>query len=217
MHHAEQLLLFVKDTDIPESSGWPFGPVIKFAAIHESIHPYIVEAAKQRGAEIVYDTLWGQWSINLSTLFPASTSTPSSPAEQENIPTGWRTSKVPEDNLDIVIENSSIKRHKDTLKQLESRCLINEKGEMVAWAFVGIDGSLCSMFVVEEFRGRGLARIVARVLLRAYYKGQKEGGSGWVHAEVGEGNVASECVMKALGAVKSFRTGYAGIDVSTMR
>jgi len=207
-HHAEQLLLFIRSTEIPESSGWPFSSTIKFAAIHESIHAYMVSFAKSRNANIIYDTLWNQWSIDLSSPLLSGSSIP-------GLPEGWRSEKVPEENLEIVIKHSAIKRQKETLRLLESRCLINEKDEMVAWAFIGLDGSLCTMHVLEEYRKRGLATIVAKRLLMKR-KESREEGSGWVHAEVGEGNVASEGVMRTLGAIKSFRTGYAGIDVENL-
>lgn len=171
----------------------------------------LVAAAKRRGARIEYDTIWNLWSINLKVL----TAKP-----LPELPSGWSTCRVPEEKLETVISFSSIKRHKETLRNLPSACLIDESGEMVAWAFVGTDGSLCTMHVLEECRGRGLAKLVARWLLDRYVKGHfgsVDKQSGWCHAEVGEGNRASESVMRSLGATTSWRTGYAGVDVEELQ
>lgn len=220
--HAESLLLFIRDTKIPESSGWPFSTTVKFASVDEAMSVPLVEAARRRGALIEYDTLWGLWSLNLVEFAPGWIGDD----ERLLLPDGWISSRVPEEELSKVIGFSSIKRQKETLGTLPSRCLISEKREMVAWVFLGIDGSLSTLHVLEEFRGRGLAKLVVRILLRDYVREQflKEAGisdyrpkgSGYVHSEVGEGNLGSEGVMRSLGARRIGRTGYAGIDIMKM-
>ncbi|KAA8572412.1 hypothetical protein EYC84_003034 [Monilinia fructicola] len=80
---------------------------------------------------------------------------------------------------------------------------------MVAWAFIGIDGTLATLYVVPSHRGQGLATHIARELILRL--GRKEygdlgflGESGWVHSDVKEGNRGSEGVMRGLGGEKSW-------------
>lgn len=220
--HAETLLHFLRDTQIPESSGWPFSSTLKFASVHESMALPLTAIAKKRNAVIYYESLWGHWMIRLSD-FVASPHNENKGGGGAQ-PSGWTIARVPEDKLEIVIANSSIKRQKTTLMAIPSVCLLDERGEMAAWAFIGLDGSLCTLHVLEDYRGRGLAKLVARELLERYRKGEYfgtlglggENASGWVHAEVGEGNVGSEGVMKSLGATKKWRTGYFGLDIDML-
>ncbi|KAB8201715.1 hypothetical protein BDV34DRAFT_216059 [Aspergillus parasiticus] len=79
-------------------------------------------------------------------------------------------------------------------------------GEMpIAWAFLGIDGSLATLHVEPEYRGQNLALHVSKEAMR---RGMAEGGiwrhcgeegEAWVHANVLESNIASRRVMEKLG------------------
>ncbi|GMG34608.1 hypothetical protein OAory_01098580 [Aspergillus oryzae] len=79
-------------------------------------------------------------------------------------------------------------------------------GEMpIAWAFLGIDGSLATLHVEPEYRGQELALHVSKEAMR---RGMAEGsiwrhcgeeGEAWVHANVSESNIASRRVMEKLG------------------
>lgn len=79
-------------------------------------------------------------------------------------------------------------------------------GEMpIAWAFLGIDGSLATLHVEPEYRGLGLALHVSKEAMR---RGMAEGGIWrdrgeeseiWVHANVLASNTASRRVMEKLG------------------
>ncbi|KAB8213950.1 hypothetical protein BDV33DRAFT_196506 [Aspergillus novoparasiticus] len=79
-------------------------------------------------------------------------------------------------------------------------------GEMpIAWAFLGIDGSLATLHVEPEYRGQKLALHVSKEAMR---RGMAEGGiwrhcgeegEAWVHANVLESNIASRRVMEKLG------------------
>lgn len=99
---------------------------------------------------------------------------------------------------------------------------------MVAWAFVDVDGSLATLFVVPEQRGKGLAKAVAGDLLGKLSRGEFRGisggrngavngddgllpfgqGSGWVHSEVKEGNSRSEKVVEGLGGKRCGMSRY---------
>ncbi|EIT81239.1 hypothetical protein AO1008_11382 [Aspergillus oryzae 100-8] len=75
----------------------------------------------------------------------------------------------------------------------------------IAWAFLGIDGSLATLHVEPEYRGQELALHVSKEAMR---RGMAEGsiwrhcgeeGEAWVHANVSESNIASRRVMEKLG------------------
>lgn len=100
---------------------------------------------------------------------------------------------------------------------LPNVALLDEEGKMAAWGYIGIDGSLATLFAVPEYRGKGLAKYVARALLGGLGRGAfshlgYDGKSGWVHADVKAGNAASEGVMKELGGNVAWESSYVWVD-----
>lgn len=95
----------------------------------------------------------------------------------------------------------------------------------MSWGFVGVDGSLSSLYTREGERGRGLARGVARRLCMALGGGGEEGegegmgfrgmgeGEGWVHADVQVGNEGSGAVMRAVGGREGWEERWVGVDL----
>ncbi|EDN91254.1 predicted protein [Sclerotinia sclerotiorum 1980 UF-70] len=80
---------------------------------------------------------------------------------------------------------------------------------MIAWAFIGIDGTFATLYVQPPYRGQGLASYIARLLVYRLGCGEFRdlgftGESGWVHADVKEGNSGSEGVMRALEGKKGW-------------
>lgn len=75
----------------------------------------------------------------------------------------------------------------------------------IAWVFLGLDGSLATLFVEPEHRGKGIAEALSREVMR---RGMAEGGiwrevgedgEVWVHANVLATNRASRRVLEKLG------------------
>lgn len=94
---------------------------------------------------------------------------------------------------------------------------MDTNGKLAAWAYVGIDGSIATLYVLPDFRGKGLSSIIARELLARLEKGEfadlgYDGKSGWVHADVYDGNTGSEAVMKGLGGSIWWKSSYIWID-----
>ncbi|TGO82721.1 hypothetical protein BPOR_0771g00060 [Botrytis porri] len=92
---------------------------------------------------------------------------------------------------------------------------------MVAWAFVGIDGTLATLYVLPSHRGLGLATYVARELIRRFGIGEFadlgfNGSSGFVHSDVKEGNAGSEGVMRALRGKRSWESSYLWVDCAVV-
>lgn len=125
--------------------------------------------------------------------------------------------RVPEDQLDIVMATSSIPRQAATLLLLPSVGLLNEEGKLVAWGYIGIDGSFATLYVLPNHRGKGLASLVAVDLLGRLARGEFhdmgfDGSSGWTHSDVYVGNKESEGVMKSLGGHVGWESSYIWID-----
>ena len=101
--------------------------------------------------------------------------------------------------------------------QLPNVGLLNQQGRLVAWAYVGIDGSFITLYVLPEYRGKGLATYVAVEMLVRLDRGEFadlgfDGSSGWVHSDVKQGNGGSEGVMMSLGGKVGWVSSYVWVD-----
>ncbi|KFY09039.1 hypothetical protein V492_05681 [Pseudogymnoascus sp. VKM F-4246] len=203
--HAKAVFAFFRNTPVPDAPGWPFLPLLKFACIHTYLADALAGIANPFNS-VQRDTNWTHFNIPLAGPH-------SSP-----LPEGFKIAPVPTEQLRLVIETSEIPREAATLRALPSVAVLAESGEMVAWAFVYVDGSLATLYVVPEQRGKGLAKAVAGELLGKLGRGEfrdisgvhgtvggDDGllpfgqGTGWVHSEVKEGNRRSEKVVEGLG------------------
>lgn len=125
--------------------------------------------------------------------------------------------RVPENQLDLVISTSSIPRQASTLMLLPNVGLLDRHGNLTAWGYIGIDGSFATLYVLPEYRGKGLAISVAVELLGRLDGGEFtdlgfDGRSGFVHSDVYAGNEGSEGVMKSLGGKVMWESSYIWID-----
>lgn len=207
--HGKALLLFLKDLSIPEAPGWPFSPILKFACLHEHLTSTLQQIGQPIHA-VTRQTEWNCWLVNTSTIESLS-------ACEKTLPEGYTITRVPDDQLDIVISTSSIPRQPSTYKLLPSIGVLNTEGKLIAWGYIGIDGSFATLYVLPDFRGKGLSSIIGRELLSCLNKGKFsdigfDGMSGWAHADVYDGNSGSEAVMKSLRGVIMWKSSYVWID-----
>jgi hypothetical protein len=207
--HLTTAIYFLKTLSVPSAPGWPFSPLLRFACIHESMTLSLHSITASRDA-MPYKTTWNTWVISTSALS-------SSTRDSRSLPAGFTSSRVPQDQLPIVLSTSEIKRQPATYLILPSVGVLNEDGKLVAWGYIGIDGSFATLYVLPEYRGRGLARYVAEQLLGRLARGEFRdlgyaGESGWVHADVKMGNARSEGVMRALGGEVRWGSNYLWVD-----
>ncbi|KFY76771.1 hypothetical protein V499_03684 [Pseudogymnoascus sp. VKM F-103] len=213
--HAKAAIVFLRDTVVPAAPGWPFLPLLKFGCIPTHLADAITCVARPFDA-VKHDTNWTHFNIPLAGPHASS------------LPEGFQIAPVPREQLGLVIATSGIPREAETLQGLPSVAILDEGGEMVAWAFVDVDGSLATLFVVAEQRGKGLAKAVAGELLGKLGRGEFRAisgrgkglvdgddgllpfgqGSGWVHSEVKEGNSRSENVVGGLGGKRCGMSRY---------
>ncbi len=207
--HLEASIYFLKNTSIPEAPGWPFSPILKYACLHERTTAALFSMGSAKDA-VPYISRWNLWILSTSKVSSSS-------KEGRGLPKGYTMGRVPKDQLDIVIATSTIPRQASTLLLLPSVGLLNEEGKLVAWGYIGIDGSFATLYVLLDQRGKGLASRVAVELLSRLERGAFQdlgfdGSSGWVHADVKVGNKESEGVMKSLRGSVVWESSYMWID-----
>lgn len=162
--------------------------------------------------------------------------------KSEELPQGYVYSKPHISELGTVLSRSEIPRTAETLAKLGSvgiRFLgaaaagderpvknlrdVNDK-PLVAWAFLGADGSLTSLHVEVAHRRKGLAKACsARLFSLLAHESEgmgfrsEEGGAGLAHSDVAEDNFESEGVAKALGGRKGWRVRWVGVDLGRVK
>lgn len=207
--HVTASILFLKNISIPEAPGWPFHPHLKFSCVHEKLVAELVPIGEAKDA-VRRNTIWNLWVVDTSSVSSLSKTT-------KALPEGYSIGRVPADQIDAVISTSSIPRQKSTYLGLPSVGMLNAEGLLVAWGYIGPDSSFATLFVQPDFRGMGLAKTVAVELFSQLHAGSFadlgfDGSSGWAHANVHDGNTASEAVMKAVGGKNIYTTSYVWID-----
>jgi hypothetical protein len=210
--HVSSLLTFLKNTIIPEAPGHPFDPSLFMGCFHSRITSALVSLPSNDPSRplVTYNTPWNHFII--STRTPSLLQSGPVPP-----PEPFTVTRVLPSHFPLVISTSSIPRSAANLVLQPSLGLLTPEGSLVAWAFIGIDGTLATLYVMPEYRGKGLATYVARELVRKLGKGEfadmgYSGDSGFVHGDVFEGNTASERVMKALEGKIAAEVSYMRVD-----
>ncbi|PMD65102.1 uncharacterized protein K444DRAFT_520606, partial [Hyaloscypha bicolor E] len=208
-HLEEASIYFFKNTPIPQAPGWPFSPILKYGSLHEHIGSALLNIGSAKDA-VPRITRWNSWIVSTSNVSSSS-------SERRALPGGYTVARVPEDHLEIVIATSTIPRQASTLLLLPSVGLLNEEGRLVAWGYIGIDGSFATLYVLPDHRGKGLASFVAVELLSRLERGEFQdlgfdGNSGWTHSDVKVGNRESKGVMKSVGGSVGWESNYIWID-----
>ncbi|MCJ1380303.1 hypothetical protein MMC17_003406 [Xylographa soralifera] len=95
-----------------------------------------------------------------------------------------------------------------------------EDGQLVAWAFLGPDGSLTSLHVEVEFRGKGLAKLVTRRLFGLLARRERESGfvgvregEEWCQSDVATDNAGSTGVARGLGGEEGWECFWGWVDL----
>jgi hypothetical protein len=179
---------------------YPFPSLLRLATLHE--------ATTIR--DMVSPKYHSQWDAMVFY-------TPSMPESLlEKLPLGYKLGTVPETELETVVSTSHIRRQASTLLELPNTAVFAMSPEgttedLVAWAYLGIDKSLATLFVVPGHRGKGLAKIVILKLLcdlRDGVAGKGKAQSDCCLADVACDNFASLGACKALGARFGWRSSY---------
>ncbi|EED12238.1 GNAT family acetyltransferase, putative [Talaromyces stipitatus ATCC 10500] len=155
-----------------------------------------------------YDTLPYVKYIFAPEIFQTSSNDEN---ESNPLPEGYYygTEGLRPQHVDLVKSRTHIPRERETLLAMPSAVVYrntnNNSAEQtpIAWGFLAFDGSLATLHVEPEHRGKGIAVILSREVMR---RGMASGvyGSdskrlGYAHADVARNNVASRRVMEKVG------------------
>lgn len=113
----------------------------------------------------------------------------------------------------------------------ETEAKAEKPAPLIAWAFLGSDGSLTSLHVEPAHRSKGIGTLVAEAVLRLLSSseggffagglGAKEGSeearlgswAGYAHSDVAVGNEGSAGVARELGGWGGWRVRWVGVEL----
>lgn len=126
-------------------------------------------------------------------------------------------------SYDLVRSRTRIFRSDEILSKMNGVAIYHHhhhgsgREDPVAWAFVSIDGSLATLQVEREHRGKGLAGVLVRETMR---RAMTEGDyarvvrDGYWHSDVEKGNLASQRVMEKGGGRLEWTVAWVVVEVS---
>ena len=133
------------------------------------------------------------------------------------------------DHLQVVMDRTIIPRTMETLASLENIGLFRHRfggdegagDEMpVAWGFLGKDASVTSLHTEDNWRGQGVALILAEELIRksanAFCNGKADDKHREIiygHADVSEKNIGSRRVMEKLHGQIMWKVTWIEVDL----
>ncbi|CAK4031357.1 acetyltransferase like [Lecanosticta acicola] len=133
-----------------------------------------------------------------------------------SLPSGFRWGELDQRHFPLVRSRTMIPRQDRTLAVLRSLAIFPNDSDQqpIAWAFIQLDGSLSTLHVEPEWRGRGLAKMISTKLLVEKMPALWEKGvTEWAHAYVIEGNRASCRVCEAVGGRREWDAYWVRVDL----
>lgn len=112
-------------------------------------------------------------------------------------------------DVPLVKSRTHIVRQEETLLLVPSAGL-RDNGTLIAWAFLGLDGSIWTLHCEEAYRGRGIAKALAARLIRRYNGVFSD--DGWCQADVAATNPASQAVCRSLGGKRTWSSSWNLLD-----
>ncbi len=157
------------------------------------------------------------------------------------LPPGYTFATLRRKELALTMSRTDIPKTEETLAQLGSLAIRynpsaaattspeDGQGELIAWAFIGVDGSLSSLHVEPAHRGKGLAKAVSKRLFaelaadpmkmgfRPVGSGDNGGGEdgslGWAESNVAVENRESAGVARGLGGKEGWEVRWVGVNL----
>ncbi|SPQ18225.1 ce529d9d-79b8-4ec7-bf6d-5b2dd05072ad [Thermothielavioides terrestris] len=159
-------------------------------SLHETVRQGLLArgVAMEKSPSIPAELEWeycGKWLFRVEDL-PA--------ASAEVLPQGMRWDRVRKEDVALVLERTSIKR-----RELKD-------GTPVAWAFMGLDGTIITLHVEEAYRRMGLAKALGCRLMREYL--HEYGNDGWGAADVFVENSGSQAFCRSIGGKLSWTLSW---------
>lgn len=172
-------------------------------------------------------------------LFPPDTYKPSSDKTGDGVanalPPGYRFLDrkgrfgVLPHQFDLVSSRTHIPRSRESLSRMPGVAIYydgtaagsteGDEEMPIAWEFLGVDGSLATLHVEPEHRGRGLAVQISKETMRSrlaeggIFRPQGEKEEAWGYADVATGNAASRRVMEKIGGKMAWTNTWTVIEL----
>jgi len=137
-------------------------------------------------------------------------------SEPKPLPDGFRWGELSREHFGLVRSRTMIPRQERTMALLPSLAIYQDGSTVpIAWAFVGLDGSLTTLHVEPEWRGRGFAKALTTKLFREmmvsfHGKGMPKVAHGYVIV----GNKQSEGMCRSLGGKSDWECYWLRVDLS---
>lgn len=128
-------------------------------------------------------------------------------------------------DFDLVRSRTSIFRSDESLSRMDGvalyHCRHDQRQYPIGWAFISIDGSLSTLHIEPEHRGKGLAvQLAKETMRRAMYAGKsvfadvvRQEEEGYMHVDVIQGNDASRRVMEKIGGKVLWKNAWVVVEL----
>ena len=135
-----------------------------------------------------------------------------------DLPPGLTFGPLERKHLALVRSRTNIPRQERTLAQLPSLGIFPEgEDQPVSWAFIGLDGSLSSLHVEDEWRRMGLAKaLTARLFREKMEQFWELGVRRLAHGYVLVGNEASSRMCESLGGRSNWEVIWVRMDLGSV-
>lgn len=172
----------------------------------------LLGAIHERTSQIIHRLGLHDWAAPNDTYIFSSL--PESLPESKPLPEGLHWSQLQYSDLALVRSRTQIPRQAKTLAILPHFTIRNAEDVPVAWAFVGLDGSLTTLHVEPEYRGKGLAKAITAKLFQEKMDWLWEDGVDKMsHGYVIEGNDASSAVCSSLGGKNGWKAYWIRVNL----
>jgi ribosomal protein S18 acetylase RimI-like enzyme len=133
----------------------------------------------------------------------------------KDLPPGLHWGELTKENFSLVRSRTQIPRQDRTLAVLPNIGIFTESGQLVSWAFVGLDASLTTLHVEAEWRGQGLAKAITTKLFQEKLDMFWEHGMDRLaHGYVIAGNKESEGMCRSLDGKSDWEVYWIRVDLS---
>jgi ribosomal protein S18 acetylase RimI-like enzyme len=141
------------------------------------------------------------------------------PYDEDSLPQALSWGILQREHFALVRSRTQIPRQDCTLAVLPNLAIFSSTtSEPVAWAFVGLDGSLTTLHVESDYRGQGLAKMLTVKLFKENMgRFWEEGIERLAHGYVIEGNKSSEGMCRSLGGTAEWMVYWLRVDLGAVR
>lgn len=131
-----------------------------------------------------------------------------------DLPPGLHWGELTKEDFALVRSRTQIPRQDRTLAVLPNLGIFTDSGQLISWAFVGLDASLTTLHVEAEWRGKGLAKAVTTKVFREKMEMFWDNGAEKLaHGYVIAGNKESEGMCRSLGGRSDWESYWIRVDL----